>query len=71
LIENVCKDFCIIEEIKNVAHGGKTSHPYDIRDSAKRVYEEWTGSVEEVRGFPCWKMIDPSGLGVVEYVLQG
>ena len=65
LIENVCKDFCVIEQIKDVADG-KTSHPHDIRDRAKRVYDEWTGRVEELRGFPRWKTT-PDG---VEYILQ-
>jgi len=69
-LKNVWKDFSIIKRIKDVVDG-KTGHPYDIRDSAKKLYEEWGSRVEGIRGFPRWKIRKPTPKSKFqEYVLQ-
>ena len=63
------KNCYIIEQIKDVVNG-KTGHPNDIRDGAKRLYEEWTSRVEGIRGFPRWKMVYPTRSKYQTYVLR-
>jgi len=58
IIAALKKDLNVIKELKNIADG-KGEHADDIRNEARRTYEEWSFRVEGIRGLPRWKEMDP------------